>query len=122
MQWPVVGRSGTLDSYLGDRFSNGRRLRPATLCYALKNYPKVIIWLYQGVLDVDYAPSADGNDVVYVSGQGSNKGTYHWSMVLSDFNKCKKIANEITIPLFPFTNMYDYEEITRAYIKAEFGC
>ena len=119
MRYRVMGSLFIMDDYLGDEFSDGMRLRPATLCYALKNYPKVIVWLYQGILNVNYVPSADGNDIVSVS--GPNRGIEHWTMVLSDFEKCKKIANEITIPLFPFTQMLDFEKIVCAYIKVEFG-
>ena len=108
-----------MDSYLGDEFSNGRRLRPATLRYALKNYPKVIIWLHQGVLNVKYTPSATGCDVVSVS--HPKYSIYSWSMVLSDFEKCRSIANSVTIPLFPSYKMQDYEDMVKAQIRIKFN-
>jgi len=108
-----------MDSYQGDSFMNGRRLRPATLEYALKNYPRVIAWLKLGKFDVSAPRSCDGNDVVEVRGHW--KSEYHLAMTRGDYDKCLSIARIMTIPLFASDIEQDWFDRASAHIRQSFG-
>lgn len=108
-----------MDSILGDSFMNGRRLRPATLEYALQNYPRVIAYLKLGKLVV-YAPRAcDGRDVVEVRSKTSS--VYHLVMTRGDFDKCVEISKLMTIPLFPSDVEKDWFDRASAHIRNVFA-
>ena len=108
-----------MDSILGDSFMNGRRLRPATLDYALENYPRVVAWIKLGKFDVSAPRACDGNDVVEMRGRGSP--VYHLVMVRRDFDKCVAIAKQMTIPLFPSDIEQDWFDRASAYIRQSFA-
>lgn len=107
-----------MDSIPGDFFMNGRRLRPATLEYALKNYPKVIAWIKLDKLRISAPHSCDGNDVVEIWGKKSP--IYHFVMTRGDFEKCLSISKTMTIPLFPSDIEQDWFDRASAHIKSLF--
>ena len=94
-------------------------MRPASLEYALANYPRVIIWIKLGRLDILSDPSCEGRDIVDVRGKGST--IYHEVMLRSDFEKCRSIAKLMTVPLFPSDKEQDWFDRAKAYIKQEFS-
>lgn len=108
-----------MDSILGDKFMNGRRMRPATLEYALANYPRVVIWMKLGKLDIFAPPSCEGNDVVEV--RGKSQPIYHLVMVREDFEKCRAIAKQMTVPLFASEREQDWFDRARPLIRQAFG-
>ena len=108
-----------MDSILGDRFMNGRRLRPATLEYALQNYPRVIVWVKLGKFSVSAPRACDGNDVVEMFGKTSP--IFHLVMTRGDFDKCVAIAKAMTVPLFPSDVEQDWFDRASAYIRQSFA-
>jgi hypothetical protein len=107
-----------MDSILGDSFIGGRRMRPATLEYALDNYPHIIVWLALGRLVVLAQKSCEGRHIVEVIGK--DQPVIHLSMVQSDFDKCKEIAKKMTIPLFMSDTEQDWLNRAKAYIRESF--
>lgn len=107
-----------MDSYLGDSFMNGRRVRPATLDYALANYPRVIVWMKTGQFLINGEQSCEGRDVVLL--QGKDSPIYRLSMLRSDFEKCRSIAKLMTVPLFPSDIERDWFDRAEAYIRQYF--
>ena len=108
-----------MDSILGDSFMNGRRLRPATLDYALKNYPRVVAGIKLGKFVVSAPRSCEGNDVVEMHDRMSS--VYHLVMTRGDFDKCVAIAKQMTIPLFPSDVEQDWFDRASAYIRQSFA-
>jgi hypothetical protein len=108
-----------MDSCLGDLFMHGRRMRPASLEYALVNYPRVIVWMKLGRLLIDGQQSCEGRDIVFM--RGTDSPIYRLAMLRSDFEKCKDIAKLMTVPLFPSDIERDWFDRADAYIRQYFG-
>lgn len=108
-----------MDSILGDSFMNGRRLRPATLEYALENYPRIIAYIKLGKLSITAPHSCDGNDVVEM--RGVTSPLYRIVMTRGDFDKCISIAKLMTIPLFPSDTEKDWMDRASAHVRNMFG-
>lgn len=108
-----------MDSILGDFFMGGRRLRPATLDYALENYPRVIAGIKLGRYVVNAPRSCEGNDVVEMHDR--TRPVYHFVMMRGDFDKCVSIAKQMTIPLFPSDIEQDWFDRASAYIRQSFA-
>lgn len=108
-----------MDAILGDRFAYGRRLRPVTLEYALKNFPRMIIDMKQGKLHVEVRGTVRGKEILRV--WKPNLRESEQMILRSDFEKCRDIAKKVSIPLFPSDNFSIIEDRIRAHIRVEFG-
>lgn len=106
-----------MDSTFGDAFFNGRRMRNASVEYALANYPRVIVWMKLNKLIILSPKSCEGNDVVEMYGRTSP--IYHFVMTRSDFDKCLSIAKKLAIPLFQSDTESDWMNRAAAYIREE---
>jgi hypothetical protein len=131
-----------MDGILGDFFLDGRRMRPATLEYALANYPRVIVGIKLNQFHINAPHACDANDVITVRGKwalaprpgfcGVNvapfrpfyttafAGPYHFAMTRGDYDKCLAIAKLMTIPLFPSDVEQDWFDKAAAHIRQFF--
>ena len=88
-----------MDSIIGDKFVNGRRLRLATLEYASEQFPRLIYELKTNKLQISVTKILDGNRVVTLYNPNNRRDK--WIILESDFIKCRDIAGRINIPMFP---------------------
>ncbi len=108
-----------MDSIPGDMFMGGRRFRPATLEYALQNYPKIIVGLKLGKLSVDAPRACDGNDIVHIVSKMSP--VYTWTITRCDYEKCVSIAKKMSVPLFHSDVEKNWIDMASAHVKEVFG-
>lgn len=88
-----------MDAIVGDRFLNGRRLRPATYEYALEQFPRLIFDLKTNKLKIVNSKILSGKQAVWL--HNPNVKRNKWVILESDFIKCRDIAGQVVIPLFP---------------------
>jgi hypothetical protein len=91
-------------SITGDTFRNGRRVRAATLEYALDQFPRLIYKLKTNKLQVSVTKRLCGCVVFLRDPVGKDQ----WSLIESDFVKCRDIAGQVITSLFPNDN---YESV-----------
>lgn len=108
-----------MDAIVGDKFVDERRLRPATLEFALQNFPPMIVDLKQGKLKIDVTGTIRGKEVVTV--WRPNLIESKLTILRSDFEKCRDIARLVQIPLFISDTRDEIHERIRAHIRIEFG-
>lgn len=108
-----------MDSIIGDRFVQGRKLRPATLDYALQNYPKVVVGIKLNKYRIDTYNTVEGKEIMNLVCPSSP--IYDIVMLRSDFEKCRSIATKMTIPLFPSDILLDWEQRAAAHIRIAFA-
>jgi hypothetical protein len=109
-----------VDGTIGDRFLNGRRLRPATLEYALANFPKIVVKLLQGKLLVSTAKSVEDRDVVILRDVLPTMGPAVF-LLREDFEICKQISTKVRLRTFPTDRLEDAEAKAAAYVRVEFA-
>lgn len=107
-----------MDSILGDLFMQGRRVRPATLEYALANYPRIIVGIKLNKLYIDAVDACDARDLVTIWDRKSP--VFRYVITRDDFDKCVLIAKQMTIPLFPSDIEQDWFDRAKAHIRNYF--
>lgn len=75
-----------------------RQLRPATHDVALASFPLFILRLRQNALSISVPCAVEGPRVLRASVPG--RVGESWTMLYSDFEKCKDIAALVSVPLF----------------------
>lgn len=75
-----------------------RQLRPATHNVALASYPLFILRLKQNALSVSVPDAVEGPRVLRASSPGRTGES--WTMLYSDFEKCRRVAALVAVPLF----------------------
>ena len=108
-----------MDSIVGDKFVDRRRLRPATLEFALRSFPSMIVDLKQGKLQIHITGTVRGKEVITV--WKSNMVESKLTILRSDFEKCRDIARKVSVPLFISDTRDDVYDRIRAHIRIEFG-
>ncbi len=73
-------------------------LRPATRERALASFPRFILLLKQSALVLSVQEAAEGPRVVFAHAAGRVED--RWVMLYPDFEKCKRIAVAMSLPLF----------------------
>jgi hypothetical protein len=108
-----------MDSVIGDFFRNGRRLRPATEDFAVDNFPRLILRLKQNRLIVGLDTSVGNADLVVLR----NPRIRHesWTILKSDFDVCKSIADKVSLHLFPGDNETIIMQRILGHVKVEFA-
>ncbi len=98
-----------------------RQLRPATHDVALASYPLFILRLLQDALSISSPVAVEGPRVLRASSARDRKGRAEiWMMLYSDFEKCKKVAGLISVPLFPTDTEADILARISARVAVEF--
>lgn len=108
-----------MDSILGDYFINGRRLRSATLEFALLNFPRLIQRLKQNQLVISNQEFVGNPSVIILY----NPKIRHeiWTILKSDFDLCRDIAGKIELKTFPGDNEIVALCRISSYIKTVFA-
>lgn len=108
-----------MDGSIGNHFSRGRRLRPATREFAIESFPKLILRLKQNRLTITLDQSAGNASLVILRNRNSNYE--FWHIVQEDFDICKNIASKVQLRLFPTDNEDVVLSKIRSYIAIEFA-
>lgn len=87
-----------MHSIIGDSFRNGRRVRAATLEYALEQFPRLIYKLKMSKLQVSSSKKLGGDSVFTLIDPDDRD---RWDIIESDFIKCRDIAGQVVTSLFP---------------------
>lgn len=103
---------------IGDFFRRGRRLRPATLEFAIQNFPVLILRLKQNRLIVTSDDSVGNASVVVLKGKVAHE---QWAILRSDFDICKKIAGNTALHIFPGDTDRIILDRIEAHIMVEFA-
>jgi hypothetical protein len=75
-----------------------RLLRPATHAVALASFPLFVLRLRQDVLQVSVPDAVDGPKILRATRPGFPGE--RWTMLFSDFEKCKRVAELVSTSLF----------------------
>jgi hypothetical protein len=105
-----------MDGTLADKFRDARRLRLASYDYAVSNFPQLIVSLRLGHLIIDKLDSVGVKQLYTLHNQFVS-----WTILEEDFNICKQIAEQLSIPIFPTDTIKDYEDRALASVKVEFA-
>jgi len=108
-----------MDGIIGDRFAAGRRIRPATQEFAVTTFPSVIISLMLGKLQVLVTSPASGPEIVKLWVPPLKKEPL--TIVKSDFDIIKQIAQTSTLRMFPSETLMQAETRIRARVAVEFA-
>ena len=108
-----------MDGALGDRVANERLLRPATLTYALDNFPRLIYRLKQRRLKI--LKTSIINAKRFFRLRDSVNKHEAWIILEVDFDKCREIAEETEIKTFPSDIQKTVEERIRALVRVSFS-
>jgi len=96
-----------------------RQLRPATREVALASYPLFVLRLKKNALRVSVPDAVEGPRILRASVPGRPSET--WTMLYSDFEKCKKVAALVSVPLFVTESESDILSRIAARIAVEFS-
>lgn len=108
-----------MDSIIGDFFSCGRRIRPATREFAINNYPKLILRLKQNNLIISNDQSVGNANLVKLISKISK--FERWHITKTDFDICKTISGEIQLKVFPSDNERTAIDKIKAYVIIRFS-
>ncbi len=95
-----------------------RQLRPATREVALASYPLFVLRLKKNALKVSVPDVVEGPRILRASVPGRPSET--WVMLYSDFEKCKRVASAVSVPLFATDSESDVLARISARIAVEF--
>lgn len=110
---------GDVDGIAGDRLAAGRRVRPATQEFAVLAFPRVVIQLMTGALQVLATRPASGREVVKLWVPPLRKDPL--TVLREDFDVVKRIAETSTLRLFPSETLEQAEIRIRARVAVEFA-
>jgi hypothetical protein len=88
-----------MDGIIGDHFAAGRRIRPATQEFAVIAFPSIIVSLMQNQLQILVTGIASGPSLVRMWTGPLRKQPL--TILESDFDLIKQIAQSTTLRLFP---------------------
>lgn len=112
----------TLDGSLGDSFTGekvNRLFRTATIEHVITSYPMLVYRLKQNKLTVSIFSPADSPEVIRV--QNPNMLGESWTLLKSDFDRCKSVASKITLNLFPTEPVNTILDRIRTLLIVEFS-
>ena len=95
-----------------------RLLRPANHEQALASFPLFIYRLKQGLLQISVPAAVEGPKIL----RASNPAVpgERWTMLYSDFEKCKLVSSLVSVPLFVTDSETDVLARIAARVAVEF--
>jgi hypothetical protein len=111
-----------LDGSLSDSFTGekvNRLFRTATIEHVTTSYPMLVYRLKQNRLVVSVFSSVDSPEVV--KAQNPNMLGESWTLLKSDFDRCKSVASKVTLGLFPTEPINVILDRIRALLIVEFS-
>jgi hypothetical protein len=105
------------DGSLNDQFVKGRRLRPLLQTEAIRLLPKLIYRYKQDQLLWSIQESPDMPKIIFLKTKQSHES---WTLLLSDFLLCQKIAGQISISQFFTEPPSDILNRIAAYVAVTF--
>lgn len=93
-------------------------LRPASRQHALASFPRFIYLLKRSALVISVPECAEGPRVVraYAAGRVEDR----WVMLYPDFEKCKRVAASVSVPLFRTEPVTDTLARIQALVSVEY--
>jgi hypothetical protein len=108
-----------MDGTIRNRMGFGRRLRPATLEFALQVFPRLIVGLRSGSLIVSNPSAAGGPE--YVCVVDPRDRYFRYLIVKSDFEACRQMALRLPVDTFHGAIPDRAIDAARSMVEVEFA-
>ena len=105
-----------MDGRIGDGFVGGRKALPATQDEAVSNFPRIVLGLRRGTIQV-FVRSAVGEARTVTLKDGRKIDV----LLEADFIACRDVAASLPAHLSPASSPEALESVVVAMIKAKFG-